>query len=164
MYCCSDSVGSSLRHLGGAGYSNHDNLPLHDVELLKLKDSPVSVDRLTERTETSCDETSREFTPPTLETAQVEMYPGSSGPRYSTPKQDMQQSSFLQSIQHNGAPPQATTLHVIPEKVKQNHLPCSDISEFRLKSSPMLRGARFCSEVSNSVKFSIDMWIYDVCV
>jgi len=124
-----------------------------------LKDSPVSVDRFTDRTETSCEEISHEFTPPvdvTMETAQVEMYPGLYGihPRYSTPKQNMQQSSFQQSIQHNGAPPRTTPLHAIPEKIKQNHFPPSNIQKVRSKSSPMLRGTRFCSEVSDLVVIS----------
>lgn len=133
---------------------------MHNAELLQLKDSPVSIDRLTNRTETSCEDTSHEPSPPappitdvTMETAQVETYSGSPDihPRYSTPKQDIQQNGFQQSVQHDHTPPVVTPLHSIPEKAK-GYLSASGCGrpEYKSRSSPMLSGTRFCSEVSDT--------------
>jgi len=79
-------------------------------------------------------------------------------PRNSTPKQD---SSAVDSHSHsssispplagrNGTPPLGTTLQAIPERMtKQRHNPLLNGGpSFKSKSSPMLRGTRFCSEVS----------------
>lgn len=143
---------------------------MQDVQLLHLKDSPVSIDRYTHGTETSCDETSRESSPPgppvtdvVMETAQVETYPGSHDihPRYSTPKQDIQHNGFHQSIQHNGAPIHVTPLDSIPEKAKAHPFPLGGRSDVRSKSSPMLRGTRFSSEVSNAIHI-INVYIYSL--
>ena len=203
---------------------------MHNVELLHLKDSPVSIERFTQGTETSCDETSRESSPPeppitnvTMETAEVETYspnihphhstpkqdvqqddlhhslqyngaettrveryPGSpdNHPHHSTPKQDVQQNglhhslryngaetyqgspdiyprhsasvpkldvqqhSLHQSLQYNGTATHTTPLDAIPER-SRGYVPSTMRPEFRSKSSPMLRGTRFSSEVSS---------------
>lgn len=230
------------RNLGEAGSPEQSHLTVHNVQLLHLKDSPVSTDRFTQGTETSCDEASRESSPPglpivtdvTMETAQVEMYSRSPDvhphhsmpkqdvqqtglhhplqyncvetsqvetyprspdihPHHSTPKQDVQQNGLHhplqyncvetsrveaysrspdihthhstprldaqpnglhQSLQYNGTATHTTPLHAIPEK--RGYVPPGMRPEFRSKSSPMLRGSRFSSEVSdtNTIKCS----------
>ena len=133
------------------------------MQLLHLNDSSHSGDRLTQRTDTSCDETSRESTPVdppigsvTMETAQVETYSRSPDiyPRNSTPKLDvhMHHNGLRHSGDHNSTT-QITPLGSIPEKTKDHHyhqFTLSERPELRSKSSPMLRGTRFCSEVSNA--------------
>lgn len=146
----------SSRHSGQGGFPDQDRF---GVQLLHLKDSPVSVERLTQGTETSCDETSRESTPPdpprnvTMETAQLEAYSRSPDihPHNSTPKQDIhaQQNGFHhQSPEHSCT--QTTPLDSIPEKTKPHQFALSDRPELRSRSSPMLRGTRFSSEVSDA--------------
>ena len=157
MQCCFSESRSS-RHSGQGGFPDQDRLA---VQLLHLKDSQASVDRLTQRTETSCDEISRESTPLgrstgniTMETAQVERCSRSPDihPRNSTPKQDVhaQQNGFHHSGQHSGTT-QTTPLHSIPERAKDHSL-LHGRPDMRSKSSPMLRGTRFSSEVSNTSK------------
>ena len=167
MCCCSDTIESkrSSRH-SGEGFPYQDHLAVHDLQLLRMKDSPVSIDTSTHKTETSCEDISHESSPPappitdvTMETAQVETHSRSPNhvvhPRYSTPKQDIEHSGFQQSIQHNRTPPppQVTPLGSIPEKTK-GHISPSDCyhhhkPDFKSRSSPMLSGTRFCSEVSD---------------
>lgn len=126
---------------------------------------------MTHRTETPCDDASRECSPPVtivvVETAQVETClkdPDIKPQSYSTPKQEMkqncntpkediQQDDFQQSIEHSITPTQITPLHAIPEKTK-SEVPLSDIRPEFKKNSPMLRGARFCSEVRKLLMFS----------
>lgn len=110
---------------------------------------------MTHGTETSYDDTSRESTPPgppvtgvTMETAQVEAHLES--PKHSTPIKEMQQDGFHQSSQHSCSTTQITPLQSIPEKTRE-HLTLSDRPDFRSKNSPLLRGTRFCSEVSDTI-------------
>ena len=190
------------RNLGEASLPDQSHLTIHNVQLSHLKDSPVSTDRFTQGTETSCDETSRESSPPgpsnvTMETAQVETYSRSPDvhPYHSTPKQDVQQNGLHhplqyncaettrvetyqrspdihphhstprldaqqnclhQSFQYNGTATHTTPLHAIPEK-SRDYFPPSMRPEFRSKSSPMLRGSKFSSEVSitNTINCSL---------
>ena len=178
----------SSRHSGQGGFPDRDHF---GVQLLHLKDSPVSADRLTQGTETSCDETSRESTPHcpprniTMETAQLEafsrspdIYPHNSTPKQdvhaqqngfhhqsqafsrssdihphnSTPKQDVhaQQNGFHHQSPEGSCTSQTTPLHSIPERTKTHHFTVSDRPELKSRSSPMLRGTRFSSEVSDA--------------
>ena len=126
-----------------------------------MNDSSHSADELTQKTDTSLDETSRESTPlgqpigsVTMETAQVETYSRSPDnyPRNSTPKQDLHvhHNGLYHSNEHNSTT-QITPLVAIPEKTKDHHcyrFTLCERPELRSKSSPMLRGTRFSSEVS----------------
>jgi len=73
-------------------------------------------------------------------------------PRNSTPQQAVDSQSDL--TKHNHTPPlvttpsQGTPLQAIPERLKQHNLPVNGGQSFKSRSSPMLRGSRFCSEVS----------------
>lgn len=142
------------RHSGEMGFPDQDHLAVQGVQTSRLKGSPISIDRLTQDTETSYGEMSHESSPPdrpmadfTLETAQVETYSRSHDvhPRYSTPKQDVQQNGFHQPIHSNGNSTHITPLHSIPEKTRGTL--CTR-PEYRSRSSPMLQGTRFSSESS----------------
>jgi len=77
-------------------------------------------------------------------------------PRNSTPQQAADSQSDLTKhnrtppplVTRNGTPPQGTPLQAIPERLKQHNLPVNGGQSFKSRSSPMLRGSRFCSEVS----------------
>jgi len=76
-------------------------------------------------------------------------------PRNSTPQQAVDSQSDLTKhnrtpplVTHNGTPSQGTPLQAIPERLKQQNLPVNGGQSFKSRSSPMLRGSRFCSEVS----------------
>ncbi|XP_065911945.1 FERM domain-containing protein 5-like [Dysidea avara] len=135
-----------------------------------------SFDRLTDKMETSCEvsfEQKKPLPSPLLDTqtsalevslvetiegrsylGSLEIHPRNSTPQQVTPvvnsQSDLSQHNGSPPlVTRNGTPPQGTPLQAIPERMKQQHNPLVNGSpSFKSKSSPMLRGTRFCSESS----------------